>query len=382
LYFCHKLKNVAFLQNSRLQWIRQLSSIRNVDDFYSTTSLERNTMKKVLSLAIAAALVAPAAAMADATLFGKAHFIIQNTDYDTGVSATTGDVWSVDSIHSRVGVKGSEDLGDGLTAVYHFEFKVAQDDGEGLEDRNQFIGLAGGFGTVLLGRHDTPMKMSQGKFDQFGDLPNGDIATVIPGEDRVDNVIAYVSPAMGGLTLVGAAVAGEQGDGSTVGEGEALVSLFDHLSIAGLYSNGPIFASLAYNTYDLGVVADADPSIIRGTFIWDGGMWQAGAIFASTDMDNLMDDSDAYGLSGNVKVGANGKVKLQYLQGDTPVFGAPISPSVKVSGGADNEVTQVSVGYEHALSKRTVLHAGYTAYERDATNYDENALFGGIIHNF
>jgi predicted porin len=347
-------------------------------------------MKKVLSLAIAAALVAPAAAMADATLFGKAHFIIENVDYDTGTDATSGDAWGVDSVHSRVGVKGSEDLGNGLTAVYHFEFKVNQDDGDGLGDRNQFVGLAGGFGTVLLGRHDTPLKMSQGKFDQFGDLPNGDISDVIPGEDRVDNVIAYVSPAMGGLTLVGAAVSGEQGDGSTVGEDDALVSLFDHISLAGLYSNGPIFASLAYNTYDTGaLLADNyNPSLLRGTFIWDGGMWQVGAMFSSFDFDDFLEDADAYGLSGNIKVGANGKVKAQYLAGDAPRgnindLGVTFSPNITIPDGTtDNDVTQYSIGYEHAMSERTILHAGYTAYEEDTTNYEENALFGGIIHNF
>jgi predicted porin len=338
-------------------------------------------MKKILSLAVAAALFAPAAVMADATLYGKAHLLIQNTDVDDGTTAGTGDVWSVDSIDSRVGVKGSEDLGDGLKAVYKFEFKVKLDNGSGLGDRNQYLGLAGGFGTVLLGRHDTPMKMSQGKFDEFGDVA-GDIKSVIPGEDRVDNVIAYVSPDMGGLTFIGAAVSGEQGDGSSLGDSEALVGLMDHFSLAALYSNGPVFVSLAYNSYDLGIVANADPSIIRGTFVWNGGMWQAGAIFASTDMDGLMDDSDAMGVSGHIKVGANGKIKAQYLVGDTPVFGAAISPSVKIAGGTKNEVTQISVGYEHSLSKRTKLHAGYTTYEEDVTNYQEDALFAGMIHKF
>ena len=346
-------------------------------------------MKKVLSLAIAAALVAPAAAMADATLFGKAHFIIQNTDIDGVGGDADGDVWSVDSIHSRIGVKGSEDLGDGLTAVYHFEFKVNQDSGSGLGDRNQFIGLAGGFGTVLLGRHDTPMKMSQGKFDQFGDLPNGDITSVIPGEDRVDNVIAYVSPAMGGLTFVGAAVAGELGDNAQPGTDDALTSLFDHISVAGLYSNGPIFASLAYNSYDTGAALpdNYSPSLLRGTFIWDGGMWQAGAMFSSFDFDDAGEDADAYGVSGNVKVGANGKVKAQYLAGDAPRVNigdiVAFSPNITIPDGTeDNDVTQWSIGYEHSLSKRTTLHAGYTMYEEDQSDYEETALFGGIIHNF
>jgi predicted porin len=335
-------------------------------------------MKKVLSLAIAAALVAPAAVMADATLFGKAHFIIENVDDGDQ------DEWGVDSIHSRVGVKGSEDLGGGLKAVYHFEFKVNQDSGDGLGDRNQFIGLAGGFGTALLGRHDTPLKMSQGKFDEFGDLPNGDLANVIPGDDRVDNVIAYVSPAMGGLTLVGALVSGERSDIELDGPA-------DHISLAGLYSNGPIFASLAYNSYDLGSMLDADPSILRATFIWNGGMWQVGAMYNSVDLDiDGVDDPDQFGLSGHVKVGS-GKVKAQYLYGESPRTTATglgltgFTPNVSLSQGVsdpENEVNQFSIGYEHSLSKRTIAHVGYTAYEEDESDVETDAFFAGLIHSF
>ena len=343
-------------------------------------------MKKVLSLAIAAALVVPATAMAGATLFGKAHFIIENVDTDTNDATTPnedGDAWGVDSIHSRVGVKGSEDLGGGLTGVYHFEFKVNQDSGSGLGDRNQFIGLAGGFGTMLLGRHDTPLKMSQGKFDEFGDLPNGDLANVIPGDDRVDNVIAYVSPAMGGLTLVGAVVAGERADIDLDGPA-------DHISLAGLYSNGPIFASLAYNTYDLGSV-NIEPSLLRATAVWNGGMWQAGLMYSSMDLDiDGVDDPDFLGLSGHVKLGSAGKVKAQYLMGDSTNGGvaalvAGFTPNVNVGmpvTDPENDVTQFSVGYEHAMSKRTKAHVGFTSYEEDETDVESDAFFAGLIHSF
>ncbi|MCG8023254.1 MAG: porin [Candidatus Thiodiazotropha endolucinida] len=336
-------------------------------------------MKKVLSLAIAAALVAPAAVMADATLFGKAHFIIENVDNGDQ------DVWGMDGVHSRVGVKGSEDLGGGLKALYHFEFKVHNDDGaDGLGDRNQFIGLSGGFGTALLGTHDTPMKMSQGKFDEFGDLPNGDLANVIPGDDRLENVIAYVSPAMSGLTFVGALVPGERGDLDLDG-------IADHISLAGLYSNGPLFASLAYNSYDLGDPVDAEPSLLRATAVWNGGMWQAGVMFASMDLDmDGVDNPDYLGLSGHVKVGGAGKIKAQYLMGDSINGGVSatvpgFSPNVDVGmpvADPENEVTQFSVGYEHAMSKRTVAHVGFTSYEEEETDFESDAFFAGLIHNF
>jgi predicted porin len=220
--------------------------------------------------------------------------------------------------------------------------------------------------------------MSQGKFDQFGDVA-GDIKSVIPGEDRVDNVIAYISPSMGGLSFVGAAISGELGDGA---DGE-LDGPADHISLAGLYNNGPIFASLAYNTYDLGVVADADPSLLRATFVFKGGMWQAGVMFSSLDFDDAGEDADAFGVSGNVKVGGSGKIKAQYLSGDAPVGKAPISPSVKVTDGTEgNDVTQWSLGYEHAMSKQPKVHVGYTMYEEDESDYEETTFFGGLIHKF
>jgi predicted porin len=253
------------------------------------------------------------------------------------------------------------------------------------------------------------MKMSQGKFDEFGDLPNGDLANVIPGDDRVDNVIAYVSPAMGGLTLVGALVAGEYGDsvavdcavdvpaGFSCPDDQVIYStpeldgLADHVSLAALYSNGPIFASLAYNSYDLGSAVDASPSLLRATGIWNGGMWQAGLMYASMDLDlDGVDDPDYLGLSGHVKVGSAGKVKAQYLMGDSANAGvtalvAGFSPNVNVGlpvSDPEDDVTQFSIGYEHALSKRTVAHAGYTSYETDESDVEEDAFFAGLIHSF
>jgi len=340
-------------------------------------------MKKLLPLAIAAALVAPAAAMADATVFGKVHMIVQN--YDNGSDST----WSTDSVFSRVGVKGSEDLGDGLKAVYHLEFGVNPDASGTLSNRNQFVGLAGGFGTVLAGRHDTPLKMSQGSFDEFGDLPWGDITRVMPGEDRLGNVLAYVSPNMSGLTIVGAAVAGELGDTGNAATSD-LTSLYDHISLAGLYSNGPIFASLAYNSYDTGnlLAQSYSPSLLRATFVWNGGNWQAGAMYSNFSTDDLggLDDVTSWGLSGHFMVTANDKIKAQYLSGDAPVahvndLGVSFSPNITVAGG-DDQVDMWSIGYEHSFSKRTYVHVGYTAYSVDSIADDQSAFFGGLVHSF
>jgi predicted porin len=360
-------------------------------------------MKKVLTLAIAAALVAPVAAMADSTIYGKAHMIVQSVDDGTD------SVWSTDSVASRVGVKGSEDLGNGLSAVYQFEFGVNPDASSTLSNRNQFVGLAGGFGTFLAGRHDTPMKMSQGSFDEFGDLPYGDIEDVFPGEDRLSNVLAYVSPAMSGLTFVGAVVAGEEGDAVTITDGATppttlvsttpeLQGVADHISVTGMYSNGPIFASLAYNSYDLGAL-DASPALLRGTFVWNGGVWQAGAMFNNWDWDDVAGDASSYGVSGHFMVTPNDKIKAQFLTADAGTVSANaalalvtggtvtkgFSPNISVAGDgddADSNVDQWSIGYEHSFSKRTYVHVGYTSNSVDGRDDDITAFFGGLVHSF
>lgn len=82
----------------------------------------------------------------------------------------------VSSNTSRLGLKGSEDLGDGLSAIWQIEQQVNIDDttcagGTGtLATRNSFGGLkSDSMGTVLLGRHDTPYKIATRKLDVFAD---------------------------------------------------------------------------------------------------------------------------------------------------------------------------------------------------------------------
>jgi predicted porin len=120
-------------------------------------------------------------------------------------------------------------------------------------------------------------------------------------------------------------------------------------------------------------------------------MWQVGAMYNSVDLDiDGVDDPDQFGLSGHVKVGS-GKVKAQYLYGESPRTTATglgltgFTPNVSLSQGVsdpENEVNQFSIGYEHSLSKRTIAHVGYTAYEEDESDVETDAFFAGLIHSF
>jgi predicted porin len=102
---------------------------------------------------------------------------------------------------NRIGVKGSEDLGNGLKAIYQVEFGVQLADtnanvtsgADNVTMRNSFVGLAGGFGTFLVGRHDTPFKISTGKLDLFADTMADYNGTVGFQDLRTDNTVAYIS---------------------------------------------------------------------------------------------------------------------------------------------------------------------------------------------
>lgn len=139
--------------------------------------------KKLVTLAVAAALAAPAVAMADATLYGKLNVGINYVDQNEGFkgwglsdnqvikSAFNNQYLGIynpfittpQGPSNRLGVKGSEDLGNGLKAIYQIELGFSISDSlnngavnnEAITMRNTFVGLAGNFGTVLMGRHDT-----------------------------------------------------------------------------------------------------------------------------------------------------------------------------------------------------------------------------------
>jgi predicted porin len=131
--------------------------------------------KQAIALAILSAS-SFAASAATVDVYGKANITFQASDEGDG-SFT-----EVKSNASRIGLKGGYDLGNGLEVVYKAEFQVDMDGDadDNISARNQYVGLKGGFGEVLLGKNDTVLKQSQGKIDLFSDL-NGDIKKTMEG---------------------------------------------------------------------------------------------------------------------------------------------------------------------------------------------------------
>jgi predicted porin len=122
------------------------------------------------------------------------------------------------------------------------------DAGSAVTMRNSFVGLAGGWGTFLVGRHDTPLKISTGRLDLFADTIADYNGTIKFLDVRADNAIAYISPSWAGLQFAGAIV---PGGGATV-SGDPNVesdSIAEGYSLALIYKNGPFYGSAAYEAF-------------------------------------------------------------------------------------------------------------------------------------
>lgn len=323
--------------------------------------------KSILALAMAGLLV-PVAHASEHQIFGKLHAAVENED--DGANNTL----EVVSHDSRVGIKGSEDLTDGLAAIYHLEWGVDITDEDGVhtsvdideegeasasnsvhwKSRNQFVGLKGGFGTALFGRHDTPLKMSQGKFDLFGDQ-FGDIKKTFAGELRANDVMAYVTPGMGGFTGVVALVPTED-------EANELTT-----SVAAMYNADSFYFGLGYDDY-----AENGGTLLRATATFKVGPAGFGLMWSTAEPDEG-DSADAYAVNAFFKVG-DGKFKVQYQDGEGQAVGK--------SAGYKENATVTSVGYSHYLSKKTEVYGAYHVASFDSDKEDIN-LFGlGLIHKF
>ena len=314
----------------------------------------------LIALAVAGVFMAPTA-MADTSnviIYGIADLAVGSTD--NGVVSAT----QVSSQVSKLGFKGSEDLGDGLSAIWQIEQQIDMDNtsAAGAKNtfgtRNTFAGLkSDSLGTVMLGRHDLPYKIAVRKLDVFGDniADNraliGNKASIGNFENRSTNTLIYMSPAFSGISAAIATVNLSETNTTSVQKTNNI------LSLAVMYDVAPFYASLAHESHKLEVTASgAKESANRLGFGFKTGDFELGAVYEKS--------SDNLGAGGLDSLGHNGSyISGKYNIGNTAVKLAYGKAGVLGEGAAqiaDSGASQVSVGYDHGLSKRTKLYALYT----------------------
>ena len=337
--------------------------------------------KSLIALAVAGAFAAPAfAATSNVDVYGVLNIAIQDTDvsgYNMAVLDNT----------SRIGFKGSEDLGGGLKAIWQIESGLG---GHGsttigtvgnatLGTRNTFVGLAGGFGTVLMGKHDTPYKLGTGSLDIFadtyGDYNLGRIGDTTPlasfnsGVQLIDNTqdardgqaLAYISPTWSGFHFAAAVVMGNGEAGSFTG---ATTKTIDAVSATGVYVNGPLFASLSYQTTEL-----LDSSAWKVGVGYTFGDTKVGAVYENVDKYDGVRDRDSWLLNITHTMGPI-VLKAQYGQANVDVLGASLDQDAW------------AIGADYNLSKRTSVYFVYGDGDTDTVAGNASGWNLGIKHSF
>jgi predicted porin len=311
--------------------------------------------KSLLALAVLGAFAGAASAQSSVTLYGK-------VDLGVGKPAGTADKQVMDGSGSRVGLKGSEDLGGGMKALFGFEHRFSPDTGAqaGAVMWNGYstVGLGGAFGSVNLGRQYTAaFTLAQNAFDPFGGDTVGGLrgATLTPStvvgvgkvataKIRTENSVRYDG------TFGGLKIAADVAEGSSTSKRP--------YSVAAQYAAGPLMAAVSYENPG----AAQDNLTTAGVAYTFGPAKLAAAMSSGKDADG--DKVRGYLLGATVQVGAAGRVLAGYAQ-------------LKEGNGA--AAKKSSIGYRHDLSKRTQL---YTDFSRVNTGTEKNAYDFGVLHTF
>ena len=312
-----------------------------------------------MSVMFAAIVPAPAVASEEVDVYGRINVTLQNSD-----EAAEQQV-ELKSNSSRVGVKGEMALNAGLKAIYKLEFGVNVDSESGEDNitpRNQFVGLEGAFGTVMVGRHDTALKEAQGDFDLFDDL-EGDIAATFNGENRLKDYVGYVSPALGKVFHI--TVNFFPGEDPAAGNDGVVDS-----SSASLEYESDLFYVAVSHDWDIDGAGVETSRLVGGNTF---GPIKLMLLYQLTDTD--IEDEDGFGASLAWTFGKN-TAKFQYLSADiwrTDPQADPLENMLE---------SQISVGLDHEFGEDTRLFGFYTTGEIGGTSESNSYVAIGIEHNF
>lgn len=314
--------------------------------------------KKLIMAAIGAALAAGPmmAAQAAPTVYGHIHESLDSYDNGgSGVNQSGGAVGDtskglLNSNSSRFGIKGDEDLGGGLKAIYQMESGAfAADTGSGGLGgtlRNTFIGFSDStWGTVKFGRHDAPVKDLSRKVDPFNEQI-GDMRNVIgytAFDNRVSNMVRYDSPTFSGFQGALLYNASENNSNARYTSGKVT------------WTGGPFFAGLGYEVHKFHDDALKDESDMRLSGKWNiTPEFFIGALYDSVSNldgeDNI--DGSAWSVNGGYKI-ANNLLKAQYSKAKSP-------------DNTDNFGASIwAIGVDHSFSKTTMVYVDYSKADNE-----------------
>jgi predicted porin len=366
--------------------------------------------KSLIALAILGTIAGSAAAQSNVTIYGVIDASIARTDTNT-----TESTWSLDSGNwsgSRLGFKGTEDLGNGLSANFQLENGFSVDtgrlgQGDRLFGRQAWVGLkSNAAGELRFGRQINPIHLAVDSVDPFatglaGNAENAIVGTAIDADDdgrndfsfpyffggpigflitnggdvRTDNAVSYTTPNFAGFSAQ-----------VLYGFGERTGSTSDRRQVGASagYANGPVAVTVALHTTKE-AIADVDgvPSISQKSY-FVGGTYDLRVVkLHAAYQDNNLEagpadiDGKSFLLGVSAPVGA-GTVLASWKR-------AKYEGEIEDVIEGDAKANQYSLGYTHSLSKRTTAYTSwsYQKLKVPAERDQKGNMFNvGIRHVF
>lgn len=272
---------------------------------------------------------------------------------------------------SRIGFRGTEDLGDGLSAIFLLEAGIELDTGASDQDgtlfgRQAYMGLKGRWGTLTAGRQYTPIYHTVTAIDPFNNNYGGAAGQLMSGEKagtRRPNTVMYASPDMGGLSAQLA-----YGFGEVPGDLDKSRQLGASLT----YKSGPVLLRGGYNRTTNATATDSARNfLIIGEY--DFGVLTAGLGYGNNKGQRGIDSRD-YIAALTVPLG-----------GAHTLMATLIHKSDRA--GTDMGANQVAAAYTYYLSKRTNVYVAYaklsnTRFTTTKFGNGDRELDIGIKHLF
>jgi predicted porin len=368
--------------------------------------------KKLLTLAVAGALAAPAAALAQVEVYGTIHMSLNHMDYGT---STTGipsvSKFDVASHASNVGVRARESLGGGLSAWAQVETNASMERSNNVAhtsnfaSRNSAVGLQGGWGNAFFGQWTTPwadldalwgigtvatygpVTSIIGRRETTGAAPNPNCANLGSGVGgvgiacdsveaaggvghpfwrRISNSVHYQSPVFGGAQVKVAYQTNQDKAEASPGVVAADPSLWSG-SITWAGMGGRLRVGAAFDLHeDFTTVGETDDGW-RVTGGWNFGFADIGVAYEQMTYKTVGGDCEAtqFGVALAVPIG-QGAIRASFSQADDIDGTFAGAGTCGTAGTGDNGAKQYNVGYDYRFSKRTTVGVGYAKIDNDA----------------
>jgi predicted porin len=332
--------------------------------------------KSLIALAVLAAAGA-ASAQSSVTLFGVVDATLA---HGSGSVSDKTQLTNSGYNSSRLGFRGTEDLGGGMSASFWLEAGMSNDDGQGAAtnsnnqatgvgaavagrqgltfNRRSTVSLAGGWGELRLGRDYTPQFWNLTVFDPFGTNGVGTtqtLSSIITGVTavRASNSIGYFLPGnLGGFYGQVQYYLGENNDAGAATDDDGR-----GLGLRVGFASGPFNVALALSRTDY-AAGDVKQNNIGGQYDFGIAKLQ---MHYSKDTNGTL-DGKGFLVGGLFPIGA-GEIRLAVSQYKTDLAGTPKS-------------RKIALGYVHNLSKRTAL---YTTYARVRNSGGAASALNGAV---